>query len=174
MWICKIDADFRVNEAQAVNNTLTGLSGRILKLGSWKNPTGIYRLGLKHSDDLFPKSLVSRLQSEKKERFDIEHHKLVTKAQQNILTTKIDEKLDAEKVALTNEMSNRARMLDELKKNYEDPGILIDCVVFNDGEKWRAAIDFDGTGDLTRVKLLTDYRDEVILFVILLASVHCR
>ena len=36
-----------------------------------------------------------------------------------------------------------------------------DCVIFHDGEKWRAAIDVNESGDLTNAKLLTNYADEL-------------
>ena len=47
---------------KAESGTIRGLSGRLITIGNWENPSGIYRLGLKHSLELFPKTLVDRLQ----------------------------------------------------------------------------------------------------------------
>jgi tripeptidyl-peptidase-2 len=35
-----------------------------------------------------------------------------------------------------------------LDKNYEDPGVILDCVVYFDGKDWRAVIDINEDGDL--------------------------
>jgi tripeptidyl-peptidase-2 len=53
--------------------------------------------------------------------------------------------------------------LDQLKaagRSWQDPGPLYDCVVFHDGESWRAVVDTDEDGDLGEEKLLTNFRDE--------------
>lgn len=56
-----------------------------------------------------------------------------------------DEKTnDAEKA----ELEARVEVLKDLNKNYEDPGILLDCVVYFDGKDWRAVIDVNESGDL--------------------------
>lgn len=41
---------------------------------------------------------------------------------------------------------------------YNDPGPVYDCVVFNDGSQWRAVIDVEESGDLTKQPQLADYR----------------
>lgn len=46
------------------------------------------------------------------------------------------------------ELEARVEMLKDLNKNYEDPGILLDCVVYFDGKDWRAVIDVNESGDL--------------------------
>lgn len=52
---------------------------------------------------------------------------------------------DAEKT----ELEARIEGLKELDKNYEDPGVILDCVVFHDGKDWRAVIDVNENGDLS-------------------------
>jgi tripeptidyl-peptidase-2 len=46
------------------------------------------------------------------------------------------------------ELEARVESLKNLDKNYEDPGVLLDCVLFFDGKDWRAVIDVDESGDL--------------------------
>ena len=46
----------------------------------------------------------------------------------------------------------------DLEKNYEDAGPVYDCVVFNDGTTWRAAVDVSEKGDLASSVLLADYK----------------
>lgn len=46
------------------------------------------------------------------------------------------------------ELEARIEGLKDLQKNYEDPGIILDCVVFFDGQDWRAVIDVNESGDL--------------------------
>ncbi|KAJ3081524.1 tripeptidyl-peptidase II Tpp2, partial [Quaeritorhiza haematococci] len=192
-----------------VKRTVTGLSGRTLVLGSqWKNPTGEYRLGFKNAYDLFPKGLVDKLKKERKEKFEIENHQLLTKAQQAALESEKSGKSSSSPSTTTTivqttsssssdggmvtassaasatatppsssspstgesdedeaqlkkaDLKARVELLREQMKTYEDAGIHMDCVVFHDGEKFRAAIDINETGDLTAVPLLTNFWDE--------------
>jgi tripeptidyl-peptidase-2 len=39
-------------------------------------------------------------------------------------------------------------VLKDALKNYDDPGIILDVVTFNDGSDWRVVIDVDECGDL--------------------------
>ena len=58
-------------EREAKDGTLTGLTGRTLKLGGdWQNPGGKWRVGIKAAYELFPGSLVSRLKRERKKEWD--------------------------------------------------------------------------------------------------------
>ena len=60
---------------EIADNSLTGLTGRTLKLGSdWKNKNSEWRLGIKAAYELFPSSLVSRLKSERKKEWDKKQH----------------------------------------------------------------------------------------------------
>ena len=47
-----------------------------------------------------------------------------------------------------NELEACVESLKELQNNFEDPGLLFDCVVFFDGKDWRAVIDVNESGDL--------------------------
>jgi tripeptidyl-peptidase-2 len=134
--------------------TLVGLSGRTLLLGNWKNPTGVYRLGIKNTGELYPRELPDRLKKLRREAFETKHHQLVTES------SKESTKVEKDHVELKAEYASRTKALNEMMNSYQDPGITMDCVVFHDGEKWRVAIDKDESGDLRQAKLLTNFSDE--------------
>ncbi|KAJ3146766.1 tripeptidyl-peptidase II Tpp2 [Geranomyces variabilis] len=146
--------------------TLRGLSGRTLKLGRWTVPTGEYRLGLKRSKDLFSKGLHERILKEKRKKFDVEHHALVTRTHQELAAL---EQESAKKSGQEKELSEikktdlktRLEVLGSLLRDYHDPGLNVDCVVFHDGAKWRAVVDNLGDGDLRQAPTLTDFADEL-------------
>ncbi|KAI7856234.1 hypothetical protein BDC45DRAFT_555693 [Circinella umbellata] len=146
---------------------IQGLGGKKLIIDpSWKNPSNEYRVGLKRAYELFPTELVRRLKSERKEQFELKHAQLLNEGQQKLaafqkehpsLSGNADEKLQAQQA----DLEARVESLKELIKSYEDPGVILDCVVFFDGQDWRAVIDVDESGDLRGQPCLTDYRKEL-------------
>ena len=147
-------------------NTLLGLSGRTLTLDSkWANPTGKFHVGLKRAFDLFPDGspfeLVPRMKRERRKECD-----RAQRASEALLRAEIDEWDEAHLQPSADDNQQRAELaarLEQLQaaaKNYEDPGPVYDCVVFHDGETWRAVVDTDEDGDLQEEKLLTNFRDE--------------
>ncbi|KAI8919806.1 subtilase family-domain-containing protein [Powellomyces hirtus] len=141
--------------------TLTGLSGRTLTVGEWENPTGKFRMGLKRTRDLFNQGLHSRLQKEKKKKFEVEHHLIITEVQRELEAVE-SSTLSKDKKELTKaDLKTRLEVLRDMYKAYDDPGFTVDCVVFHDGKKWRAVIDTTGSGDLSEAPLLANYHDEL-------------
>lgn len=86
----------------------------------------------------------------RRENFERKHSQLLSDAQEKVASFKKahpsigDEKLKNELA----DLEARVDSLKELMKNYEDPGIILDCVVFHDGKDWRAVIDINESGDL--------------------------
>ena len=82
---------------------------------------------------------------ERRENFDKKQAHLLSEAQtrlaQFVKSAKEDDKEKAE-------LEARIEGLKELNKNYQDPGVMLDCVVFHDGKDWRAVIDIHEDGDL--------------------------
>ncbi|KAI8330140.1 hypothetical protein EDC96DRAFT_612213 [Choanephora cucurbitarum] len=141
------------------NNVIKGLSGRDLILDdSWKNPSGEYRVGLKRAYELFPGDLISRIKSERLQNHNKKHAHLLSEAQARL--AEYQSKKDKEDAELS-ELEARVEALKELQNNFEDPGLLFDCVVFFDGKDWRAVIDVNESGDLRGQPCLTDYRKEL-------------
>ncbi|KAJ3022226.1 tripeptidyl-peptidase II Tpp2 [Thoreauomyces humboldtii] len=157
-----IEAEAGSSEDGKAVHKLLGLSGKTLILSaSLTNPTGKFRLGLKHQIDLFPAGVHARLQKEKKKRFQTENNLLVTKVLRDLDTLEANSSIDKdEKELLKQDHKTRLEVLKELEKNWRDDAV-IDCVVFHDGKTWRALVDTAGSGDLTEKKPLANYREEL-------------
>ncbi|RLN86959.1 hypothetical protein BBJ28_00004037 [Nothophytophthora sp. Chile5] len=150
---------------EAKDGVVTLGNGRVLTLNSeWKpSQDGKYHVGTVAGYHLFPGPLVVRLKKERKEKFDIEQRAAVNEVQdklaawgrENAATTS-----DLTQLRIKKDLQTRLTVLEELIKSYEDPGPIYDCVVFNDGTHWRAALDTKETGDFTGVAALTNFKDE--------------
>ncbi|MDF1702946.1 MAG: S8 family serine peptidase, partial [Planctomycetota bacterium] len=141
---------------QAKDGSLAGLSGRTLKLGKHRCPSGAWHVGLKPAFELFPAGLVRRLKAKRRQGFD-ETQRGVRVALQRAHAAA---KARKAKPAAVRELALRLEQLDALAKAYADPGPIYDCVVFHDGKVWRAVIDTDEDGDLGDEKALATYRLE--------------
>ena len=154
-----------VNTATTVtaeDGQIKGLSGRMLKLDpQWQNPSGTYHIGLKRAYELYPSELVERLAEKRQEQWDIQQRATVTALERELTAweaahthpTKAEEKE-------RDELQARLDQLNALQEDYDDPGPVFDCVVFHDGEVYRAAVDTDEDGDFADERLMTDYRRE--------------
>ena len=126
---------------------------------SWENPTGEYHIGMKSGFSVFAGPLIKRVKEERKKKWDSEHRKAISELQQSI-TSFIETNPDPaeEQVAELKELKHRLVELNKYEKSYEDVGPVYDCVVFHDGTEWRAAVDTTEKGELSKVKLLRDYK----------------
>ena len=145
-------------KAEAEDGKLTGLSGRELTLGDWPNPTGEWRLGLKPAWEIFPSALVTRMKAERKETWDEEQRRLQAAAR-----TALADWDDANPSPTESQILEREELqarIDRLEAlaGEDDPGPVFDCVVFHDGEHWRAVIDTDEDGDLVEEKAMRNFR----------------
>jgi tripeptidyl-peptidase-2 len=136
---------------------VTGLSGRVLKLDSkWKIPAGEVRIGMKAAYELYPHELVGRVKEHRRKDFMQKQRQLENELRSEIENFKKDEK-DKSQVDKA-ELEKRLAALTAAGKSYSDPGPFYDCVVFHDGEHWRAAVDTDEDGDLADEKAMTNFR----------------
>ncbi|KAJ3371623.1 tripeptidyl-peptidase II Tpp2 [Kappamyces sp. JEL0680] len=125
---------------------IKGLSGRTLRLPPVSNPSQRWKLGLKHAHDLFPPSVLKRLEEKHKRDFSLQIHRL----QSSIRSLS----------AKPCDVHDQAEILADAEKSYKDPGLAFDCVVWHDGQVWRALVDTLCTGDLTQAAPMADYRLE--------------
>ncbi|XP_060602891.1 tripeptidyl-peptidase 2-like [Ruditapes philippinarum] len=58
------------------------------------------------------------------------------------------------------ELQAQLDILTDADKKYNDCGPVYDCVVFYDGDTWRACVDTSEEGNLSQCKLLASYREE--------------
>ena len=144
-------------------STVVGKTGRTLKLSSdWSIPDGKIRMGMKRGYDIYPRGLKRRVEKERKKVWDEKCRTQVNTAQRetdDFEALNKGSKDEAIKKRIA-EMKERVTQLEALSAKYEDFGPVFDCVVFHDGSCWRAAVDVDGSGDLTKVPLLTNFRAE--------------
>jgi len=161
---CTGSGDVDTTEEKPINadtNTVVGLSGRTLTLGNWKVPTGKVRLGLKRAFEIFPGGLKRRIKEERKREFDEKHRKAATEAQRALGEWEASHKSPSEAERREKkDLEAVIEALSEANDQYDDPGPVWDCVVFHDGAKWRAVVDTESKGDLTRSAPMTNYRDE--------------
>lgn len=147
---------------EAKDGQLTGLSGRVLRLGtSWKNPTGKFHLGLKAARDFFPTHLMERFQKERREQWLAHQRPQEALLQQQVSDAKTKHPSPTEdQERELKDLELRLEQLRDLNQSFEDPGPVFDCVVFHDGSVWRGVVDTDEDGDLGEEALLTHYRAE--------------
>eukprot|EP00960_Hanusia_phi_P049249 759451-Hanusia_phi.AAC.9 len=150
-----------VVELKENETTVKGLSGRQLKLGNRSCPSGKYHLGLKRAFELFPRPLLKRIKQERKDSFMEKQQEAIAASQAALREWDKNHKSPNDKEK--KERKDLEQLVDGLKEameQYSDPGPVFDCVVFFDGDKWRALIDFEESGDLSGVKAVTNFREE--------------
>lgn len=147
---------------------IKGASGACLQVNStWINPSGEWHVGYKLAYELFTETLVSRLKSERKKKWEKDHTESMTAVLRQILAFDLKHPKPVE-TALKKEredLQNQIELLQKISDNYEDKGPVIDAVVWNDGSLWRVALDTQemddsGAGKLADFTPLTNYRIE--------------
>ncbi|XP_052784723.1 tripeptidyl-peptidase 2-like [Mya arenaria] len=142
---------------------VTGLTGRTLMIPEeWNIDGGKVHLGVKIVYELYPRILRDRICKERREKtWDPLTREAIAQA------TKALEEFDAahtnpnqEEKQERENLQAEVDILTDMDKKYSDCGPVYDCVVFNDGETWRACIDTSEQGDLASCTVLASYREE--------------
>ncbi|MFK7959078.1 MAG: S8 family serine peptidase [Phycisphaerales bacterium] len=133
--------------------TLTGLTGRTLTLDpDWANPTGEWRLGMKAAADLWPRGLAERVATEIGRERDAEGRRIIEGLRRR--------HAEAEEADDTDAATDLERLIKAAERAHAaGPGSPVhDCVVFHDGDHWRAVVDTDEDGDLRDEQAMTNFR----------------
>ncbi|KAK7483877.1 hypothetical protein BaRGS_00024894 [Batillaria attramentaria] len=148
---------------EAQDGEIKGLTSRKLKIpDTWVNPSGKYHVGVKPAFDLYPKGLVDRMKKERREHmWDPTHRVALADATRKLeeFDSKSSSTLLEDKL-LREELQAQVDLLTSLDKKYSDCGPVYDCVVFHDGNTWRACVDTSERGDLQNCKLLASFYEE--------------
>lgn len=145
----------------AAEGKIEGLTGRMLQLPDSLvagQPDHEFRVGLASAYDLFPEELVERMQEDRTKLFAVEQHKLETRLRDELRAWQESGAKDGpEHERRGRELEARLEQARLAWENFEDPGPVIDCVVYHDGERFRALVDTDADGDLAEERPLTDF-----------------
>ncbi|KAL2227071.1 UNVERIFIED_CONTAM: Tripeptidyl-peptidase 2 [Sesamum indicum] len=139
---------------------IRGTSGNSLVVNSsWKNPLGEWHVGCKLVYELFTNTLTDRLKKERKKKWDEKNQEAIAEAVKQLdefdkKHTKVDDTILKRK---REDLQSRVDFLRKQAESYDDKGPIIDAVVWNDGEVWRAALDTQGLEDESGCGKLADF-----------------
>ena len=123
------------------DGTVTGTTGRRLRLGAWAEGVEEFRVGAVSLYSLLPTSVARRVKAERKAAFSATQHAAVAEAQR-ALSLAVGDK------AMKQDAKVGLKQLNELMEQYNDEGPLMDVLLYElpggDGG-WRAVI---GTGSV--------------------------
>jgi len=161
--------------AQMKEGKVTGVSGRVLTIPSeWTNPSGEFHVGVKNAYDLFPRGLRDRVLAERRDKYwDPSHKKAQAEAINKQQETDKDIDKEAENVSLADKLAKEnaeaeVEMVQNLDKKHHDSSVshwlsdvgpIYDCLVWDTGSGWRAAIDTSEEGDLAKGLNLGVFRE---------------
>ncbi|KAG7205321.1 hypothetical protein KM043_007323 [Ampulex compressa] len=146
---------------QAPDGYIIGITGRKLKVpSSWHNPSGEYHIGIKNLYSLYPGKLKERVISERKKRlWDDGQKTALAEASRELqeFEAKNPQLSTLEERLLKEDLEAKVEVLNNIEKKYADVGPTYDCIVFHDGNIWRACIDTSEEGNLEAGVYLGEY-----------------
>ncbi|KAG5191080.1 subtilase family-domain-containing protein [Tribonema minus] len=124
---------------------IKGLSGRALRLNAaWENPGGAWRVGLKRAFELYPRGLTAYVKGERRKRFDAAQRAAEAALRRELAEWKAAHAAPAASAAdkeALQDLEDRLAHLQQAAKDYDDPGPILDCVVWKDSEGWAAVAE---------------------------------
>merc|ERR1712166_580543 len=150
--------------AGSEEHTVVGVTGRTLHLNpGWDNPAGEWRVGTKLAYELFDPTLVSRLKGERRQATSEQQRGLVSAAR-NELTAFLKTNsgpLFGEKKKELEELEAKKDLLEQMDKDYEDPGPVLDVLTWCDSsDVWRVVVGECEDGQLADLKVLASFAIE--------------
>ncbi|XP_053404432.1 tripeptidyl-peptidase 2-like isoform X2 [Mercenaria mercenaria] len=146
------------------DGSVRGLTGRTLVIPEdWHIDEGKVHLGVKNAFELYPRVLKDRMIKERREKlWDPNNRDAIaaaSKAMEDFEATHPNPTSQEEKQEKENLLA-QLELLTDADKKYNDCGPVYDCVVFYDGDTWRACVDTSEEGNLSQCKVLASYREE--------------
>ena len=156
------DVDTTTIVELAEDGTFEGISGRTLTPHpEWANPTGEFRVGLKPMSELYPRGLDSRMAGERRDEWDkLQRTRSEDLHRQLSAFDREYPEPTSDELEIREDLVAKIDQLETFQNSYSDNSPILDCVVFHDGEKWRASLDTDSDGDFSDETTLTNFRDE--------------
>ncbi|XP_019851608.1 PREDICTED: tripeptidyl-peptidase 2 [Amphimedon queenslandica] len=157
-----VDTSVVRTTTREIGRVIDGLTGRKLKIpNGWTNPSGKWHVGVKAAFELFPNLLKTRLQKEFVEKeWNPAHLRALAEAERELRDFELHNRIDGNiKNRLKKEdLQARVDILNSLNSKNNIAGPFYDCIVFNDGSYWKAAIDTTKDGDLRDIPCLCSYK----------------
>uniref|UniRef100_A0AC34GTR3 Tripeptidyl-peptidase 2 n=1 Tax=Panagrolaimus sp. ES5 TaxID=591445 RepID=A0AC34GTR3_9BILA len=141
---------------------LIGLTERKLKIPKdWRNPSGDWHLGTKPIYELYTTDVLTRIKSAKKSKFEQKINLERIKAMKEMKEHESKVAFSSSKISDFEDRQEITQKLEQLKlaekEEIESP--VADCIVWFDGEKWKACIDTSCKGDLEAEKVMSSFRE---------------
>lgn len=155
-------------KVQPENLEIKGLTGRILKIPfNWKNPSGVYRIGMKMKYELLGKIKIEALRKSSRKKYTMAQKAVLAKS--NAKLQKFNEENANKTFTLANEFEKRSieaevEVLNSLMKKYKGDSPVYDCVLFHDGDKWCAVVDTTEEGNLADCKVLVEFSKDPLSY----------
>jgi len=147
------DVDTRTVIQADENNVIEGLSGNQLRLPEGiRNPDNSFRIGLKRAADIFPRRVLERLKAHEAAiwKAELSQARAERERRQRGEDRSFEDKAPEDRTLAEKDKAAREALLESLEDAYlkNRSPIYFDCVLWHDGEHWRAVVDTDRDGDL--------------------------
>ncbi|KAL3924971.1 MAG: hypothetical protein SGILL_000709 [Bacillariaceae sp.] len=146
-------------------------SGRVFHESSSQLPT--VKLGIKPAFELFPNSVINRVKAHRKQRLEKECNSYIVDIQEKLSAWQDKYEEGSKNKPTPDDLRTRDDLqakldvlMDKEHWETEDPGMILDCVVFHDGEQHRAVLyggnddDEDINKSVESMEPLAAYRKE--------------
>lgn len=155
----------------AKQQTIEGLSGRTITLGEWATNVVTLKIGAIRLFELLPRGVERRVKNERKQVFLSKHQAFISNTQSALDNLLLAEKADKKKEGDSGgsdggeekkkekpspmekdkkELKLLLEQLNTIQEGYEDSGPLMDIVMFEEDGTWKAVIDLEANGDMTK------------------------
>uniref|UniRef100_A0AC35GQA5 Peptidase S8/S53 domain-containing protein n=1 Tax=Panagrolaimus sp. PS1159 TaxID=55785 RepID=A0AC35GQA5_9BILA len=156
------DVDTSTVKKADENRILIGLTERELKIPkTWKNPSGDWHLGIKPLHELYSYKIKKRINESKCDEFNKKNKSAIAEAMKELNEHEKKVGTKSKKISDIEDREEINAKLELLKgaEKFEVESPVADCIVWFDGEKWKACLDTSLKGDLENVKVMSNFNE---------------